>query len=74
MGHKGKVNIDEYIEIAEILGKGEDGFCRINFTSLEYDTTDGKSVYKSLKEGKNEFNSLNLLHCFLRTKGTLMVH
>jgi hypothetical protein len=60
VGHKGKVNINEYIQIAEVLGNGEDSYCRLNFTSLEYDTTDGTSVYESLKEG-----TLNYIQFYL---------
>ncbi|XP_060587062.1 uncharacterized protein LOC132742625 [Ruditapes philippinarum] len=60
VGHRGKVNINEYVQIAEVLGNGEDSYCRINFTSLEYDTTDGTSVYESLKEARKTFEDTHI--------------
>ncbi|XP_053385005.1 glutamate receptor ionotropic, kainate 3-like isoform X2 [Mercenaria mercenaria] len=60
VGYKGKVNINEYIEIADILGGKEDGFCKLNFTALEYDTTDGKSVYESLKQARATFEDTHI--------------
>ena len=52
MGRKGEVNVEEYEMIAEALAGDEESFCRIEFTSLEYDTSNGSAVFNSLKHGK----------------------
>ena len=52
MGRKGDVNLEAYEKIAEALSGDEESFCRIEFTALEYDTSNGSSVYSSLKNGE----------------------
>ena len=52
MGRKGEVHLEEYEKIAEALSGDEESFCKIEFTALEYDTSNGSSVYSSLKNGK----------------------
>ena len=51
VGRKGEVNVKDYEMIAEALAGDEESFCRIEFTALEYDTSNGSSVYNSLKDG-----------------------
>ena len=51
MGRKGEVNLEAYEMIAEALAGDEESYCRIEFTALEYDTSNGSSVYSSLKNG-----------------------
>ena len=51
MGRKGEVNLEVYEMIAEALAVDEESYCRIEFTALEYDTSNGSSVYSSLKNG-----------------------
>ena len=51
VGHKGDVNTNEYVSIAEAFRGDGNNYCSINFTALEYDTTDGQSMYQSLQAG-----------------------
>ncbi|WAR02298.1 GRIK1-like protein [Mya arenaria] len=68
LGHKGHVNASRFQQISEALSASRNtSYCRVNFTTVEYDTTNGSAVYSSLKHedfspvlalgGKNVFVS-----------------
>ena len=59
MGRKGQVNTEDYEMIAEALAGDEESFCRIEFTALEYDTSNGSAVFNSLKHGRS-FNEIKV--------------
>ncbi|KAL4225053.1 hypothetical protein ACF0H5_015747 [Mactra antiquata] len=61
LGHKGLVDVEKYVKITEALeDKTKTSYCRIDFRPLEYDSTDGKSVYDSLQNARATFEDSNI--------------
>lgn len=54
VGHKGSNRVTEFRRALQQTESGQEGdFCRIEFQELDYDETDGSTVYETLNIGKS---------------------
>ncbi|XP_052802118.1 glutamate receptor 4-like isoform X2 [Mya arenaria] len=61
LGHKGHVNASRFQQISEALSASRNtSYCRVNFTTVEYDTTNGSAVYSSLKHARATFEDTRM--------------
>lgn len=56
VGHKGSNRVGEFRQALQQTESGQEGdFCKIDFQKLDYDETDGSTVYETLNIGKSLF-------------------
>ncbi|XP_052233268.1 glutamate receptor ionotropic, kainate 3-like [Dreissena polymorpha] len=60
LGERGDVNVTQYQVIADALTTENEQYCRIKFTSLEYDSSNGSSMYSSLKNARQTFEDTHI--------------
>lgn len=54
VGHKGSNRVTEFRRVLKQTESGQEGdFCSIEFQELDYDETDGSTVYETLNIGKS---------------------
>ncbi|XP_069133295.1 glutamate receptor ionotropic, kainate 3-like [Argopecten irradians] len=55
LGRKGQTVIEDYRRVAEVLQEGHKDYCQVRFTPVEYDNSNGTTVYESLKTALDIF-------------------
>ncbi|XP_033753087.1 glutamate receptor ionotropic, kainate 3-like [Pecten maximus] len=55
LGRKGETVIEDYRKVADVLQEGHRDYCKIRFTPVEYDNSNGTTVYESLERALDIF-------------------
>ncbi|OWF54150.1 Glutamate receptor ionotropic, kainate 3 [Mizuhopecten yessoensis] len=57
LSRKGESMIDDYQKVEEVLQLGHNDYCRIRFSPVEYDNSNGSTVYQSLERALAVFKN-----------------
>lgn len=61
VGHKGSNRVTEFRQALQQTESGQEGdFCRIEFQKLDYDETDGSTVYETLNIARDTLNNASV--------------